>query len=56
MELEDLAMASLTWGERGEIFINRVGFMEFTDNFTGIFVGLMGRNGGKLFDKGVRNT
>ena len=39
----------------GEISINRMGSTEFTDNFTGIFVGLMGRNGGKLFDKGVRN-
>ena len=46
---------NLGFGERVEISINRMGFTEFTDNFTGIFVGLMGRNGGKLFDKGVRN-
>ena len=46
---------NLGLGERGEISINRIGFTEFTDNFTRIFVGPMGRNGGKLFDKGVRN-
>ena len=28
-------------GERGKISIKGMGFMEFTDNFTGVFVGLM---------------
>ena len=44
---------NLGLGERGEISINRMGLAEFTDKFAGIFVGLMGRNRGELFYKGV---
>ena len=44
---------NLGLGEGGEISVNRMGFTEFTDNFAGIFVGLMGRNRGELFYKGV---
>ena len=41
-------MNFLLWGD---IFVDRMELTEFTDNIIGIFVGLMGRNRGELFDK-----
>ena len=45
----------LCLGERGKVSIKGVGFTKFTNNFAGVFVGLVRRNGCKLFAKGVGN-